>query len=61
MLRFRNLVVCVPVFILDPTPLVNLPNSFEKELSQSLLSSPRLKYLNSSEAPVFGSITRCAR
>ena len=51
----------VPVSILIPTPFANRPNSLEKELSHSIVSGPRLKCLNSSEAPVFGSMTGCAR
>ena len=62
-LRFvlRNLIVFVPVAILIPTPFANRPNSLEKELSHSILSGPSLKCLNSSDAPVLGSITGCAR
>ena len=60
-LRSRNRIVVVPFPILITTPFANRPNSLEKELSHSILSSPRLKCLNSSEAPVFGSMTGCAR
>ena len=60
-LRPRNLIVFVPVFILILTLFANRPNSLEKELSHSILSGLCLKCLNSSEAPVFGSITGYAR
>ena len=60
-LRFRNRIVFVPVAILIPTPFANRPNSLEKELSHSIVSGLRLKCLNSSDAPVLGSITGCAR
>ena len=60
-LRFQNRIVFVHVAIIIPTPFAKRPNSLEKELSHSILSGSRLKYLNSNDAPVLGSITGCAR
>ena len=59
-LRGRKRIVLVPFFILLPTPLASLPNSFTNDVTHMVRFGPVIRYLNSSEAPLFGSITEFA-
>ena len=55
-----NRIVLVPVFILVPIPFRNLPNSLAKDVVQSYLLVPLIKWRNSNKDPVVGSITLLA-
>ena len=52
-----NRIVFVPVFILVPIPLISLSNSLAKDVIQRSILFPCIKWRNSNEAPVLGSIT----
>ena len=56
---FRSKLYCivlVSVFILVPIPFSSLPKSLAKDVVQSYLLFPLIKWRNSNEDPVFGSI-----
>ena len=55
-----NRIVFVSVFILVPIPLSSLHNSLAKGVVHISLLFPFLKWRNSNEAPVLGSITALA-
>ena len=55
-----NRIVLVPVSILVPIPFRSLPNSLAKDVVQSSLLFPLIKWRNSNEVHVFGTITGIA-